>query len=114
MAVRLTQYLDVRQVLDSALSSGGGSYALDTHGAAVHWRHRAYTFRKKFYEQTGDARYDVLLFKRVPQDSSTVMIELVKPKGTFVPAGRPVSEPVDDLTAVAEALAKKLDDGGVV
>ena len=39
---RLGMYADVREVLDSALSHGGGEYQLATHGMAVHWRQRAY------------------------------------------------------------------------
>lgn len=110
---RLSQYLDVQQILDQALTSGGGEYALATHGAAVHWRHRAYTFRKRFFEATGQTKYDALSLKRVAPESSTVVIQVVRPAGTFIPAqgSAPAPHTDDSLEFIAAAVAAKIDGG---
>ena len=46
-------YLDVRQVLDAAVSAGGGRYTPPerTRAAATHWCHRAYKFRKLLFQE---------------------------------------------------------------
>ena len=47
----INSYADVRSVLERALAAGGGRYKLKTPGAAVHWRMRAYAFRRLLQEQ---------------------------------------------------------------
>ena len=104
-------YTDVREILDAALRSGGGEFTLATHGAAIHWRQRAYKFRKLFAETVAkDSPYDGLTLPQIPAESSTVLIKLRAQRGTFVPLGEPVAEPGDDdgLLDAALNLAKDL------
>lgn len=103
---RLGNYEDVKQVLDAALAAGGGSYKLETHGKAVHWRHRVYKFRKLFAAALGGgvSPYDKLTFPSIPKESSTVIIKLQQPEGIFTPA----SAAEDSTMAEALALAKRL------
>jgi hypothetical protein len=82
---RLNLYADIKQVLDSALSAGGGEYMLSSHGEAVHWRQRVYKFRKAFAAVYGDSPYDLLVFPRLEHDSRTVKIEVRQPAGIFRP-----------------------------
>lgn len=119
---RLGLYDDVRQILDAALKSGGGSFDLPTHGSAVHWRQRAYKFRK-LYAQTLAADdsfsmspYDRLTMPMIPEDSSTVIINIREIIGTFTPnrEGYEPSEvpvPGDELFDVAAGIAKKIKEG---
>ena len=88
-ANRLGVYADVRQVLDAALASGGGKLQCATHGEAVHWRQRAYRFRKLYAEQLGPkgmSEYDVLVLPILQPDSGEVVIQIRQPAGTFTPA----------------------------
>jgi hypothetical protein len=122
VANRLGMYDDVRQILDAALSSGGGRFDLPTHGLAVHWRQRAYKFRK-LYAQTlasddsfSMSPYDRLTMPRIEDDSSTVVINVREVIGTFVPNREPtvpvdVPVPGDELFEVAAGLAKKIREG---
>ncbi len=117
---RLAMYDDIREVLDAALSSGGGEYELPDHGKAVHWRQRAYMFRKLYAEKV-DPRspYDRLTFRRVPPESSTVIIAMQSQKGIFRPgAGPPLplttEAPDIDLLSEAEALLAKIDKGEIL
>jgi hypothetical protein len=41
----LNTYFDIQDVLTAARQSGGGTYELDTYGAAIRWRARAYFYR---------------------------------------------------------------------
>lgn len=105
-ANRLNLYSDVRQVLDQALANGGGEYILSTHGQAVHWRQRAYKFRKEYARVHGTSPYDDLEFPRIDADSNKVTIAVRQPKGVFVSKG---GKPALDLAA--EELASKLLGG---
>lgn len=124
IANRLGMYDDVRQILDAALTSGGGQFDLPSHGMAVHWRQRAYKFRK-LYAQTLAADdsfsmspYDRLTMPQIPDDSSTVVINVREVVGTFTPNREPyaptdVPVPGDDLFEVAKGIAEKVKKGGL-
>lgn len=107
-ASRLTRFADVKQVLDQALASRGGTFTLATHGEAVHWRHRAYTFRKQFAEAI-DGRYDVLQFPRIPAESSTVVIRMLEVRGMFTPAAVE-----DEFERTARELHERLSKGDIL
>lgn len=116
-ANRLGMYSDLRPVLDAALAHDGGSYNCATHGDAIHWRQRAYRFRKLFAELSGaknESRYDVIVMPRIPEDSATVVIRIRRASGLFVPNN---AEPTfgitmgDPLFEEAEAIAKALEGG---
>lgn len=100
---RLNLYADVKHVLDEALASGGGQYVLATYGAAVHWRQRAYKFRKAYAAENAASPYDALTFPRIDEGTCTVKIEVNKPKGLFV-----ANEAAPNFDTDAEALAAKL------
>lgn len=114
---RLGIYADVREVLDAALASGGGTFECETHGAAVHWRQRAYRFRKLYAETIGPksmSPYDVLVLPRLAPSSCEVVIGIRQTAGVFTPANdeqAPTSN--DELLEAAEELRRKLE-GGVV
>lgn len=113
---RLGMYADLRPILDAALLHGGGTYECADHGQAVHWRQRAYQFRKLFAELYGLREfsiYDKIIMPRVPPESSTVTIRIREAAGTFTPAGDPIAEPLmgDDLFDEAAALAARLEKG---
>lgn len=122
VANRLGMYADVRQILDAALVSGGGSFELPTHGLAVHWRQRAYKFRK-LYAQTlasddsfSMSPYDRLTMPTISDDSSTVVINVREIIGTFTPNREPadashVPVPGDELFEVAAGIARKIKEG---
>ena len=124
VANRLGMYDDVRQILDAALSSGGGRFDLPTHGLAVHWRQRAYKFRK-LYAQTlasddsfSMSPYDRLTLPRIEEDSSTVIINVREVIGTFTPNREPtevaeVPVPGDELFDVAKDIAAKIKQGNL-
>lgn len=44
-----SRYPDVKQVFDFALAQKGARYTLESPGQAVHWRSRAYAFRKALW-----------------------------------------------------------------
>lgn len=107
---RLGMYSDIRAVLDEALTSGGGTLECATHGAAVHWRQRAYRFRKLFAETiAAESPYDTLVLPRC--DTNVVRIELRRSAGQFIPAHAPTPPPEDDIFDFAAALAKRIDEG---
>lgn len=114
-ANRLGMYADIRSVLDSALASDGGSFMCESHGAAVHWRQRAYRFRKLYAEMLGPramSQYDVLVLPRLTPDSREVIITLRQTGGVFTPANdalAPTSN--DDLLEAAEELRRRLESG---
>jgi hypothetical protein len=121
---RLGLYDDVRQILDAALSSGGGTFDLPTHGLAVHWRQRAYKFRK-LYAQTlasddsfSMSPYDKLTMPQIPDDSSTVVINVREVVGKFTPNREPytptdIPVPGDDLFDIAKGIREKIKGGGL-
>lgn len=114
-ANRLGMYADVREILDAALRHGGGEYQCTDHGTAVHWRQRAYRFRKLYAEvhRSGlESPYDSILIRRIAPDSGTVVIELREQVGVFTPRN-PVARPpdMDELFDVADALASKIEKG---
>lgn len=112
---RLGMYADVRQVLDSALAAGGGTFACPTHGAAVHWRQRAYRFRKLYAETLGVQRmspYDVLVLPRLPEGGTEVAITIRQTAGIFTPANDGLAPTDNDgLLEAAEDLRRKLEGG---
>lgn len=121
-ANRLGLYDDVRQILDAALSSGGGEFVLPNHGQAMHWRQRAYKFRK-LYAQTlasddsfSMSPYDRLTMPQIPDDSSTVVINVREIVGTFTPNREPytpteVVVPGDDLFEAAKSIVDRIREG---
>lgn len=112
---RLGMYADVREVLDAALAAGGGHYTCATHGDAVHWRQRAYRFRKLYAETLGlsrESHYDTIVLPRIPADSCIVNISIRAQVGTFIPSETPAAAPVieDELFDIAVQVAAKLGD----
>jgi hypothetical protein len=115
-ALRLGMFADVKEILDAALAANGGTYNLPTPGAAVHWRHRAYTFRKKFAESLPAntlSPYDRLTLPRLEKGQTEVHIVVREAAGTFTP-NETAAPPSDDLLDEALALAEKLNQGDVL
>lgn len=110
---RLGIYADVREVLDQALASGGGAFECANHGAAVHWRQRAYKFRKLYAETLGPkvmSPYDILVLPRLAPDSATVHICIRQTAGVFRPNNTDAAPTMDDpLFDVAAELAKRIE-----
>ncbi len=113
---RLGQFDDVRLILDAALASNGGEVELPTHGEAVHWRQRAYRFRKMFAETiSAISPYDKLSFPRIEEGSRKVIIKVGVTNAIFTPANTtftPVPEDDPVLQAALEVAKKNgvLDD----
>lgn len=106
-------FADVRQVLDSALTHGGGEYECPTHGAAVQWRQRAYQFRKHYAEVLGPkamSPYDVLTLPRLGPEDCVVRINIRQAAGVFRPSG-PALQPItdDELMKAAAELAARIE-----
>lgn len=104
------QYLDVAQVLESALKASGGTYRTETKGQAVAFRHRCYTFMKKYREAEAfnPSPFDTLTLKAInPDDPLAVRIEVRHAKGAFTPNETSASEP-DEGLAAAIAVRKSL------
>lgn len=113
---RLGMYADVKEILDAALQSQGGEYTLADYGKAVHWRQRAYRFRKLFAESLPSRElspYDRLTIPRIAEGSGTVIIAMQNVTGQFTPNAAPsVTEPpADDLLDEALALSERLSKG---
>lgn len=112
---RLGMYADIRSVLDAALAAGGGTFLCDSHGAAVHWRQRAYRFRKLYAETLGPramSPYDVLVLPRLAPDSCEVVITIRQTAGVFTPAHDvQVGTSNDELMEAAEQLRRRLEGG---
>lgn len=113
---RLGIYHDVQEILDAALAAGGGTYTCSTHGQAVHWRQRAYRFRKLFAEIHGArsaSSYDRLTLPRIEPDSCEVHIHYRQHVGTFTPAESGITVPDiltgDELLDEALRLAASLE-----
>ena len=106
-------YSDVRAVLDSALEHGGGIFRCDTYGMAVHWRQRAYKFRKLYAEMMGvkaESPYDQLVLHAILPGETVVNIRIRQRQGVFEPADgatMPADE-IDELEAAAARLAASL------
>lgn len=113
MARTLAMYSDIQRVLDAALAAGGGTYRCPAHGTAVHWRQRAYAFRKLFRETMSahHSPYDTLTFKKVEEGSCEVIIAVIETPGKFIPNNEAPAPEEDELLAEAQALAEKLDGG---
>lgn len=110
---RLGMYQDVRTILDAALANGGGTYACETHGQAIHWRQRVYRFRKLYAETVGltrESEYDCIVIPRVPPESSTCYLQLRKQVGIFMPSNESADIIFDEdpLLEEAEAIARRL------
>lgn len=123
-ANRLGMYDDVRAILDAAMQSGGGSLELPSYGQAVHWRQRAYKFRKLYAEILAQDKslamspYDRLTLPKIALDDCTVVIRVREAIGTFTPNREPytpVDMPVigDDLLDAAKSIAKKIKEGNL-
>lgn len=116
---RLGMYSDVQQVLDAALASDGGEYVLDTHGKAIHWRQRAYKFRKLYAEILGpntQSPYDAIIIRRPVEGSGKLILDIRRLEGEFRPTNPPTDfnpslPEEDDLLGIAEGLARKLEEG---
>lgn len=109
-ANRLGMYSDVRQILDAALASGGGEVECANHGAAIHWRQRAYKFRKLYAETLGLAResqYDAIVLPR--PDDAVVTIKVGRAPVVFRPSGDTPALDLDPLAAIANELFDKLE-----
>lgn len=127
MSKSIHSYKDVRLVLDAALAAAGGIYTLPTPGKAVHWRMRAYMFRKLLSENAAarsiipgvdtTTPYDMLDLIIEPKGSCSVIIRPVMVKGTLAtldgtpldPTNRPQAEEhMDELSAEAlDLLSRK-------
>lgn len=105
---RLGLYTDVRAVLDAALAAGGGSVTLPTHGDAIHWRHRAYKFRKVYAETSPLSPYDALTMPKIPKDSCVVEIKKTAPPAVFTPAEGETPLPLEVETPEAAAETDEL------
>mgnify|MGYP007100043136 CR=1 FL=1 len=90
-----SRYPDVREVFDFALAQGGARYTLDSHGKAVHWRSRAYAFRKVLWGEINPSGgnsptpYDAI---KITIDGSTCVIHLetASGRGKLEPLQNPV------------------------
>ena len=113
---RLGMYADVREILDAALRHNGGEYECADYGAAVHWRQRAYQFRKLYAETLGlmkESPYDGLLLRRVLEGDNVVRIELRTQPGIFKPRNEEATAAAladdDELLNFAASLAAKIE-----
>ncbi len=102
----LAMYHDIQRVLDAAIASAGGIFRCETHGRAVHWRQRAYKFRKLYRDLVNqqNSPYDTLTFREIGPKENFVTIAVIETPGEFIPnnpADAPA--PVDD-ELLAEAL----------
>lgn len=103
----IQSYLDVQQILDAALASGGGEYELEDIKQATRWIQRAYMFRTILQRQSvGPTKYDVIsLHKR----GNIVEIRCTGQSGVFRPAG-PAVAALDDLDAQVAAMRRRIDE----
>lgn len=105
----LAMYSDIQKVLDAALASRGGIFQTGAHGTAVHWRQRAYQFRKLYRDKVNqeNSPYDTLTLKKVEPESSEVHIRIIETPGEFIPANleeKVITQiVVDDDPLLAEA-----------
>lgn len=105
------QFLDVAEVLESVLSSSGGTYRTETKGQAVAFRHRCYTFMKKYREAEAfsPSPYDKITIRAIhPDDPLSVRMEIRKAKGSFTPDNEAPVEASDPTLDAALAVRKSL------
>lgn len=57
-SLNIHTYADVKDVLDAAVTAGGGRVRLQNASKAVNWRHRAYAFRSLMFKEKGSTPYD--------------------------------------------------------
>jgi hypothetical protein len=92
-----------------AISSGGASYELKTHGEAINWRMRAYQFRRMFQKAAQEREnrpgffpttaYDPLMMQIEGKIVYITFREMVQGKLSPLPEGRArPALPQDDLT----------------
>lgn len=110
---QISQYIDIKEILDLALQHGGGTYDAGTPGKATNFRFRVNSFRKIYRESipaTDISPYDRLDVSIDVQGSPIVTIRPRKAVGTFTPAGgAPVVDvEADPLFDIAKNLADKL------
>lgn len=118
-------YIDVAQVLDSALAAGGAVYELEDRKAAVRWRFRAYYYRTLLMKEqakllpegaTPRTPYDHMV---VNLEGNSCRIEVIKPVGKLkslagdpldfvAPPAPAVEPPVADTNDPLLAAAKRM------
>lgn len=120
----IAYYNDVRLICDTAIARGGAKYQLPTKGKAVHWRQRAYTFRKLARVLAQKSLPDIGLIASTPydrlefvfdEDPTIVIIRYSELKGQLMDlAGAPITEtvtptePIDDeLLLIANDLVNR-------
>lgn len=110
MKKTLAMFDDVRLVLDKAVAARGGTFRCAAHGTAVHWRQRAYQFRKLYRDKIGGetSPYDRLTFRKILPDSCDIVISVIETPGEFIPNNE-IEEVQDELMDEALDLAGKLD-----
>lgn len=104
---RLGMYADIREILDKALSSGGGTMCFETYGSAVHWTQRVYKFRKLYAETLGADRespYDRLTFRRPDKITFGVVIAPIGHESSkFIPDDGPAVDVPDEDDLLRQA-----------
>lgn len=120
----LNSYVDCRVVLDAALEAGGCRYSLASHGKAINFRQRIYSYRSLLRDQKAaqsiipgllpTTEYDSLEVTFDPIQDNVLIIKLVSPKGILTNlTGEPISfsskppEPADELDLEAKQLIAK-------
>lgn len=113
-----SRYPEIREVLDYAIANRGARYTLISGGKAVHWRQRAYHFRKILWGELNGMNpvppiptpYDGLRITVDPTDPTTVIIEINSADriGTLVPLSPEIEPITDPLMIETLALKKKL------
>jgi len=90
MKKTLAMYSDIQKVLDAALAARGGTFRTGSHGTAVHWRQRAYQFRKLYRDTVNEQNspYDRLSLRKVEPESSEIIIHIIETPGEFTPANK--------------------------
>lgn len=104
----LESFADVKQILDSAIRSGGGMYRLSSSGSAIAWRQRANKFRKQWYAERRTPDYEYLIL-RLPNGSDTVEIAFRQPSGEFIPTSSP-AEFIPNVPAESSTVTDELDE----
>lgn len=110
MKKTLAMYSDIKKVLDAALLHRGGTFRTSAHGTAVHWRQRAYQFRKLYRDTVNqeNSPYDTLTLRKIPEGSTEIIIAIIETPGEFIPANKEevviTSQVKDDDPLLADAL----------
>lgn len=109
-------YSDIKEVLDKAKAAGGGTYTLTSPSAAIHWRARAYHYRRLLYKMRGETPYDDLIV-RIPKGSSVCNIEVNVPTGVFAGNNGQTAviapTPLDEWELAANELKREIEDGKI-